>query len=308
MSTLLRGSRLIENCTPSISYDRQVQAASQAFDQQMWEIIDDTGQVVMIPNIMNLTDPNLVDILAWQFSVDSYDSKKDLEFRKHLVQQSILWHKTKGTLALVQEVLDTHWPGVSWVEEWYHYMSPLPPNYSDPVLAGTFTAADVSAAADTIMFAGMVNGQEVTFTNTGGALPAPVQPAPRIYYVINATATTFQIADEPTLKAVLNITDPGSGTNNLSVRTNAWHSRYLFRIVINQDVISPTEETLVLDMVTRYKPVSRWLDYVLRPYTGATVVYACARAQIFNTYRSLAAPIRQVYEPPLIEGEQPPTP
>jgi len=77
MSTTLRGSQLIENCTPSIQYDRQVQSGCSAFDNQMYEIIDDTGQVVMIPNIMNLTDEKLVDVLAWQFHVDFYDPTKD---------------------------------------------------------------------------------------------------------------------------------------------------------------------------------------------------------------------------------------
>jgi phage tail P2-like protein len=209
MSSYLRSTHLIDNCTPSISYDRQVQAASEAFDHQMFEIIDDTGQIIMIPNIMNLTDSKLVDILAWQFSVDFYDATKDLEFRKRLVQQSIAWHKTKGTMALVQEVLNTYWPAKAWIEEWYEYMSPLPPNY----------------------------------------------PA----------------------------TD--------------WHRRYLFRIVVNQEVIDPVDETMVLKLIERYKPVSRWPDYVLRPESSGTVIYAMAVAQMWITCRSEAAPIRNPNPP-----------
>lgn len=132
MSTLIRSSRLIENCTPSISYDRQVQAASDAFDNQCYEIIDDTGQVIMIPNIMGLTDPNLVDILAWQFHVDFYDKTRPLDFRKRLVQMSIIWHKTKGTVALVEEVINTYWSGSAYLQEWFDYKNPFPPNYPDP--------------------------------------------------------------------------------------------------------------------------------------------------------------------------------
>jgi Phage tail protein (Tail_P2_I) len=129
VSSNLRTGKLIDNCTPSISYDSQVQAASESFDQQMYEIIDETGQVCFIPNIMGLKDENLVDILAWQFNVDGYSTSKDLEFRKSLVQQSIIWHKTKGTVALVQHVLDLYWPGGAVIEEWFDYMSPLPANY-----------------------------------------------------------------------------------------------------------------------------------------------------------------------------------
>ena len=129
MATTLRSSKLIEICTPSISYDAQVKAASESFDYQMYEIIDETGQVIFIPNIMGLTDPNLVDILAWQFNVDGYDTTKDLEFRKQLVQLSIEWHKTKGTVALVQHVLDLYWPGGATIAEWFDYKDPFPPNY-----------------------------------------------------------------------------------------------------------------------------------------------------------------------------------
>jgi Phage tail protein (Tail_P2_I) len=129
VSSKLRDAKLLALATPSIGYDKQVQAACPAFDYQMYQIIDETGQVIMIPNIMGLTDSTLVDILAWQFHVDFYDRTRDLEFRKRLVQLSIIWHKTKGTPALVQEVLDLYWPGGATILEWYEYMSPLPPNY-----------------------------------------------------------------------------------------------------------------------------------------------------------------------------------
>jgi hypothetical protein len=132
MSTTLRSSKLIELATSSISYDKQVQSASLAFDQQMYEIIDDTGVVIFIPNIMGLTDPNLVDILAWQFHVDGYDGTAPLETRKQLVQLSIQWHMTKGTYELVQDVLDFYWPGGATLLEWFDYYSPLPPGFTPP--------------------------------------------------------------------------------------------------------------------------------------------------------------------------------
>jgi hypothetical protein len=124
--SFLRTSKLIDNCTPSIDYDNQVKSGCSAFDNQMYPIIDDTGQVVFIPNIMGLTDSNLVNILAWQFHVDFYDATRDIEFRKRLVQMSIIWHKTKGTVALVQDVLDTYWPGGATIMEWFEYYDPLP--------------------------------------------------------------------------------------------------------------------------------------------------------------------------------------
>jgi hypothetical protein len=148
MSTSLRTGKLLELCTPSIAYDSQVQAACESFDYQMYEIIDETGQVCFIPNIMGLRDPKLVDILAWQFNVDGYDPTRDLEFRKNLVQQSIIWHKRKGTRALVEEVMHTFWPGGATLEEWFQYrggastahavasQSPATPTYSTGIVLG----------------------------------------------------------------------------------------------------------------------------------------------------------------------------
>jgi hypothetical protein len=128
MSSTLRSLKLIDLCTPSINYDARIKSACSAFDNQMYQIIDATGQVCFIPNIMGLTDSNLVDILAWQFHVDFYDAADPLEFRKRLVQLSIQWHITKGTYQLVQDVLDAYWPGAATLLEWYdYYETPRPP-------------------------------------------------------------------------------------------------------------------------------------------------------------------------------------
>src|SRR5215471_590292 len=290
MSSILRSAKLIEICPPSISYDAQVQSASQAFDAQMWEIIDDTGQVVMIPNIMGLTDSTLVDVLAWQFHVDFYDATKDLEFRKRLVQMSIIWHKTKGTVQLVEDVINTYFPGIAYLQEWYQYRSPLPPNYGDPALAGTFTAAQVNSGSDTITFSGMVNGNEVAFANPSGSLPTPIEPM-RIYYVVGATGTTFQVALIPNGDP-LNIQNPGSGTNSVFKRTNAWHDRYRFRIMMNQQVVDPDVEAQMLTLIDRYKPVSRWPEAVVRPEYSLLDIYVTAVAQIRITRVSRPPPIR----------------
>jgi hypothetical protein len=204
MSTTLRGSRLIDSCSPSISYDAQVQSASAAFDPQMWEIIDETGQVILIPNIMGLTDETLVDVLAWQFHVDGYDASASLESRKQLVQDSIRWHMTKGTVALVQEVIDTYWPGGATLQEWFQYKSPLPPNYPD----------------------------------------------------------------------------------------DGWHERYYFRILVNQDVIAPADEAAVLELVNRYKPISRWCEEVLHSKPAMGAVYAAGYAQFFTYLKSAAPALR----------------
>jgi Bacteriophage P2-related tail formation protein len=208
MSTTLRTSRLIDTASSSIAYDAQMKSACSAFDQQMYQIIDETGQVCFIPNIMGLTDSKLVDILAWQFHVDFYDATKPLEFKKNLVQQSIIWHKTKGTPALVQEVLDTYWPGGATLTEWFEYYEPLPPNAPNP--------------------------------NPGMELDAP------------------------------------------------WHDRYRFRVYIDEQIIDPQDEAEVLELIDRYKPVSRWCEGIFRATVSDCLIGWCGMTLRFVTHISEA--------------------
>jgi hypothetical protein len=296
MSSVLRGSQLIESCPPSISYDRQVQAASAAFDQQMYSIIDDTGQVVIIPNIASLADPNLIDILAWQFAVDNYDTTQSLEFRKNLVQQSILWHRTKGTVALIQEILDTYWPGGATLQEWFEYKAPA----ADVSVASFATSnVDISGNIFNISGHGLIDGDLITFT-LGTTLPAPL--AVGIYYaVVDATTNTFQVAATIGGTAI-DLTSVGAGMNNVlkhapgsfppNYPSAGWNGRYLFRIVVNSTVITTDDEAAVLDLVNRYKPVSRWCEAFIESEPSSGECYAAAYAQFFNYRQSAAAFIR----------------
>lgn len=281
MSSTLRGSHLIDLCTPSISYDRQVQSACFAFDQQMWEIIDDTGQVIFIPNIMGLTDETLVDILAWQFHVDFYDKTRDLEFRKTLVQQSIVWHKTKGTVALVQWVLDTYFPGQCTLQEWFEYKKPFPPNYpiddADAQVA-IFGPANVDIVNDKFLIPahGLTLNQQIRFRvgsfSVGGRLPTPLI-AGIYYYVANPTTNDFQVSPSPwqpgqvtVSSAVVDLKDGGVGNNNEIWRRGigSWHDRYRFRVLVDSRFINPKDQQTALALIEAYKPVSRWMEGFVR--------------------------------------------
>jgi len=282
----------------SINYDNQVKSAGTAFDNQMWEIIDDTGQVLFIPNIMNITDPTLVDILAWQFHVDFYDPTRDLEFRKGLVQMSISWHRRKGTVSLVQEVVDTFWPGIAFIEEWFQYKFPFPPNYphinADEFLV-TFVPQDVNTAQDKFLIHNnATNGQAIFFQkgDPANTLPAPIVEG-TTYYLVNVSASQGQIA-ATVGGAPINITTSGTGTNEIWAKaddTGTWHDRYRFRVIINEGV-DPDTVTQVEELINRYKPVSRWLEGVVRSRASLMVAYVAGIMQQFIYRVSHAPPIR----------------
>jgi P2-related tail formation protein len=239
----------------------------------MYEVIDDTGQVVMIPNIMSLTDETLVDILAWQFHVDFYDNTEDIEFRKRLVQMSIEWHITKGTVKLVQDVLDTYWPGGATLKEWFQYMSPLPPNYpidNPDSLAYSFAPAAVNLTTNIITIAGhsLNNDDQIRFaTGTSATLPSPLLTG-LWYRVVNKTTDTFQVALSIN-GAPIDFLTVGTGTNQIWRHgSGTWHDRYRFRIMIDQLVIQPSDEAAVLELIDHYKPVSRWLEGIFRAHAS----------------------------------------
>jgi phage tail P2-like protein len=298
MSTTLRLSKLLDHCTQSISYDRQVQAAATAFDEQMYEIIDVTdgvvpgtvppiftspapittklSEIIFIPLILQLADSNLVDILAWQFHVDFYDHTKPLAFRRQLVQDSIQWHMRKGTVALVQEVLDRFWPGGATLTEWFEYDDPLPPNYpidNVDTLVAAFTTASVNVGTDTFTITahGLSNGNQIRFSNTssGAMLPSVnVLPAPLLqgilYRIINATANTFKVSLSLG-GAPVDLTTAGAGTNYVFKKgAGTWHDRYRFRVYIDETIILPEDEAQVVALINAYKPVSRWLEGLFR--------------------------------------------
>lgn len=169
MSVPLKISRLIDAAPPSVSDDPWVAAILYAADMQIKEFLVDLVEVLILPRIDELDGP-ILDILAWQLHVDIWDTSDPVELKRTLLKSSLSWHMRKGTVGLVQEVLDTYFePGAATLQEWYQY-NPSPPNF-----------------------------------------PLP-----------------------------------------------GWHDRYRFRILVDQDIILPETEETVLDLVLRFKPISRW--------------------------------------------------
>ena len=303
MSSYLRATPLLELCAPSISYDRQVQAACQAIDNQLVEIIDDTPQVLIealiarsLPHPPSITDtplpplpPSLeqdellTDILAWQYHVDFYDKNRPLAFRKQLVANAIQWHMRKGTVALVEEVLNTYFPGVATLQEWYEYMNPLPPNYpidNVDTQVATFGPSQVDVPGDRFLINahGLTLNQQIKFRvgslSVGGRLPAPLVPE-IYYYVANPHTNDFQVSPSPWHSgpsgpgisgSIVNLTDAGIGSNNEIWRRGAgsWHDRYRFRVLIDSQFIDPDDQRTVLELINNYKPISRWMDGFVR--------------------------------------------
>lgn len=120
--------------------DPILQALFYALDIQFREAIEAIPENLIKPVIRSLNYSDLVNLLGYEFHVDFFDPLDTLDRRRNLVADSIVWHQKKGTVALVQEVLDYWYPGGATLEEWFDYMAPFPPNYpiDDPGGLGTW--------------------------------------------------------------------------------------------------------------------------------------------------------------------------
>lgn len=103
----------------SISYDKQVIASCEAIDLEMKKLQSAIQKLYILLSIETLEE-DMVDLMAKQFDAPYYDATLPLETKRSLVKNAINWHKKKGTVAAVEEVVTTIF-GESTVEEWYEY-------------------------------------------------------------------------------------------------------------------------------------------------------------------------------------------
>ena len=110
---------LVDLLPPSIKDDSNVMAAAKSLDVELQKVLTAINSEIIIPNISNMPE-SVIDLLAWQYHVDFYDSTLPLEIKRSLVLKSIDWHKRKGTPSVVREMVSSVLSnGV--VKEWFEY-------------------------------------------------------------------------------------------------------------------------------------------------------------------------------------------
>ncbi|MHC1747426.1 MAG: phage tail protein I [Cellulosilyticaceae bacterium] len=110
----------ITNLLPtSIARDGQILASAKAIDNEIAKINALIDKVIIFPHIDKL-DSELIDLLAEQFRAPFYDAALSIEKRREIVKNSISWHKKKGTVGAIEEIVTTIF-GKSEILEWYEY-------------------------------------------------------------------------------------------------------------------------------------------------------------------------------------------
>ena len=101
--------------------DKEMEALAHALDAEMKEITSAIDEVVIMPRIDKMPE-DIVDLLAWQLHVDFYEPLGlNLEKKRLLVQNSILWHMHKGTKYVVEDILRLLFFSDFRIEEWFEY-------------------------------------------------------------------------------------------------------------------------------------------------------------------------------------------
>ena len=113
---------IIKLLPPNLANDKNVRMMCEAFDEELRRIIADIPGIAIIPNLVlkEITDHLLLDLLAWQFHCDFYDTNFPIDKKQEIILKSLDWHTRKGTPSVVEEIVSTVFSKAK-VQEWFDY-------------------------------------------------------------------------------------------------------------------------------------------------------------------------------------------
>lgn len=127
----------LANLLPSsIATDTTVKNISLCTEKLLQDVAGQTAVLLLLPHLDELPE-NIIDELAWEYHVDTYNADFDVAVKRELVRQSIAWHRKKGTPAAVTEMLSTIYASAQLEEFWeyggepYHFRVTVGEDRSD---------------------------------------------------------------------------------------------------------------------------------------------------------------------------------
>lgn len=104
MTGLLADIRFADLLPDSISKDPSIEAAASAIGDELQHLNAQLRNVLIYERLDEL-EGDVLNLLAWQFSVDFFDIRMPDRNKRKLIRNSIAWHKKKGTAWAVKQVL-----------------------------------------------------------------------------------------------------------------------------------------------------------------------------------------------------------
>lgn len=117
---------LLKLQTKTMQKDQDVQGFTSALNEQIQKLASEVINLLTYSRIDQLPE-DVLDILAWQFSVDWYDTESDIDTKRKAINEALIVNQIRGTPAAVQRVVEIYF-GDGHVEEWFDYGG-LPYNF-----------------------------------------------------------------------------------------------------------------------------------------------------------------------------------
>lgn len=109
---------MIKELTPSSIQD--LQYLVDTFDTSFEEIQNQIINALILPRIDQITDENLLDLLAWQLHIEGYELATTIEQKISMIKNAFLLHQYKGTTYAIKQVFASL--GITAeLQEWFQY-------------------------------------------------------------------------------------------------------------------------------------------------------------------------------------------
>jgi phage tail P2-like protein len=105
--------------TRSMQNDLTVQGMAASLNPQIIQVAEQIINELIYSRIDDLPE-SVLDILAWQFNVDWYETSSSIEEKRSTINEALKIKKIQGTPAAVQRVVEIYF-GDGQVEEWFDY-------------------------------------------------------------------------------------------------------------------------------------------------------------------------------------------
>jgi phage tail P2-like protein len=105
---------------PILLKDPKYRAVEELLKKLFEELLEKTNAEVIYPNIDQIDNEELLDLLGWQFHIEGWDLAKTVEEKRKLIKSAIELHRCKGTPYAIKKVLEAL--GLEGqVKEWFEY-------------------------------------------------------------------------------------------------------------------------------------------------------------------------------------------
>lgn len=205
----LYDSQITDVLPVSIKNLPEVRAISYAISNMNKRLIK-FSQKIALYNAIDILDDCILDILAVELRTQYYDENLDIEIKRKLIKNTLIWYMKAGTPSAVEELVESIF-GTGEVEEWFDFNG-------DPYTFRVTTNAELDPEGIEKFFK-MINKVKNTRSHMDGL--NKYEPLKKKIYVANALSITKQITinmNEKHLEREINVANGLSITKIVNIQ------------------------------------------------------------------------------------------